>query len=38
MTDAPADTADPTDGLPDAPDEGPVDEAPDAPPTPKAWP
>ena len=36
MTDAPADTADPTDGLPDAPDEGPVDEAPDAPPTPKA--
>ena len=36
MTDAPADTADPTDGLPDAPDEGPVDEAPGAPPTPKA--
>src|SRR6478735_78521 len=36
MTDAPADTADPTDGLPDAPDQGTVDEAPEPPPTPKA--
>src|SRR6478735_4666273 len=36
MTDAAADTADPTDGLPDTPDEGPGDEAPEAPPTPKA--
>ncbi|HYH72921.1 MAG TPA: hypothetical protein VD764_06865, partial [Nocardioides sp.] len=36
MTDAPADTADPTDGLPDTPDEGPVGEAPQAPQTPKA--
>jgi phosphatidate cytidylyltransferase len=36
MTDAPADTADPTDGPPDSPDEGVVEEAPQAPPTPKA--
>jgi len=36
MTDAPADTADPTDGLPDVPGEGTVDEAPEPPPSPKA--
>ena len=36
MTDAPADTADPTDGLPDAPDAGTPDDAPEPLPTPKA--
>jgi phosphatidate cytidylyltransferase len=36
MTDAPADTAEPTDGLPDTPDDEVVDEAPEPVPTPKA--
>src|SRR4051794_8264210 len=36
MTDAPADTADPTDGRPEAPGEGAVDEAAQGPPTPRA--